>query len=79
MRIFISQRAKRKAEIKLKAQQIIYSRYPQWLQANILADGDTEEIRVTWGWINSIRDHSNLLESQVDAGIAIDLESGWPS
>lgn len=79
MRIGVSKRAERKADIKAKAQEVIYARYPQWKQSNLLAEGDAVAIGQAWGWIDSVREHSNALEALVDAGQVANLESGWPA
>lgn len=48
--------------IKLKAEEVITSKYPLYKQLNILMNGDTDEINVMNAFITNIRNISNKAE-----------------
>lgn len=84
-------------DIKKEASKRILSLYPEWKQINLLTrwsilnestyqkqPGDATEIQDIkdhWAFIESIRHHSDALESQVMSAEdpkAIDISKGWP-
>jgi hypothetical protein len=49
------------------ASEKILSRYPDYLQRNILASGDADLITEAWDYINSIRDLSNSANDTISS------------
>lgn len=58
-------------EIKYIAMQIIYKKYPEWKQINMIRESITEydipsEYISAWDWIDNIRDQSNIMEAEIN-------------
>lgn len=85
-------RAEVMAPIKQHAQNLIYSRYPQWRQANMTARAvelslsqplspldalELEDISAAWAWVRSVRLHCAALEEQLNACTEADQITAW--
>ena len=69
--------AAKRAAIKQAARQVILSRYPEWMQANLtaravelvslseLSGPEWARMQSIWAWIKAVRAHSDLLEADV--------------
>lgn len=84
------------AKVKAKARLTILSVFPEWRQANMTAravellsanDLESQEwngLKIVWGWIKSVRVHSDNMEASIMACqteeemSAVDIDVGWP-
>ena len=63
---YLKVRSVYKNHVNSEAAFYINAKYPEYKQRNILASGDSLLISQCWGYINSVRDLSNIANDKID-------------